>query len=331
MTTSIAVKEQRKRDFSALGLALLIHLFVVGGYLLSDYLFIADVVDYSGPILVKLGQIDAPQEVTDSLPATPVEKVEEPKVPDEGSTVTDEVKKNGVVGETVKPDESQREKVNKVPVKEAGVNGDSEQTITSSSSESAMETADAPPAEVEKVVNVTSGEEEGNSYETTFEATQGVVGRSLGAPIYFYLPLPQTISQDIFDSLKDDPDLETRTADKKKGILNLYYEEKIGKFFLKKQQQPPFPKRPELWAILAEGGYDVHNYKNVDYYLKGREIVFTFVVQVGEDSTELTDVKFVRRSGYSEIDESVVYGFMQASFYNSAETPVKGRFTYRFE
>ncbi|MBN2658413.1 MAG: hypothetical protein JXR86_15245 [Spirochaetales bacterium] len=333
MKASVAVKEQRSRDFSAIAIALLIHLLVVGAYLISDLLFFEDMVDYSGPVLIKLGRADAPETLTDSLPAAPVETVEEPDATATQPVEAAEERKTGTVEETVKPEEKESETAREIPVaeKEAGDDGRAEKSSESRSGESGPAVAEAPPAEVEKVVDVSKGEEEGNSFETTFESSPGIVGRSLGAPIYFYLPLPQTIGQSVFDSLRDDPVLQTRTAEKKKGILNLYYESNMGKYLLKNQKQPPIEVRPELWAILAEGGYDILNYKNDDYYLKGREITFTFVVQVGKDSTELSNVKFIRRSGYSEIDEAVVYGFKQASFYNSSDIPVKGRFTYRFE
>jgi len=333
MKTSIALKEQRKRDLSSLGLALLIHLLVIGTYFLADWLFIDDMVDYSGPVLIKLGRSDAPEELPESLPASPLEAVEQPEITPEDSVESAEEQKSGAPEETVKPEEAESESAREVPVseKESGQEGTAEKNSESRTGESAPATAEAPPAEVEKVVDVSRGEEEGNSFETTFDAAPGVVGRSLGAPIYFYLPLPQSVSQDIYDSLRDDPVLQTRTADKKKGILNLFYESNMGKYILKNQKQPPFDVRPELWAILAEGGYDILNYKNEDFYLKGREIAFTFVVMVGDGSTELSNVKFIRRSGYSEIDEAVVYGFKQASFYNSSDIPVKGRFTYRFE
>ncbi|MBB6482241.1 hypothetical protein [Spirochaeta isovalerica] len=331
MKASVAVKEQRKRDFSAIGIALLIHLIVVGAYLVSDYLFIEDLVDYSGPVLIKLGRADAPEEVTDSLPAAPVENIDEPDVTTEQPVETAEERKSGTVEETVKPEERESETAREIPVaeKEAGDEGQAEQSSESRTGESGPAVADAPPAEVEKVVDVTSGKEEGNSFETTFDATPGLVSRSFGAPIYFYLPLPPVISSSVFDSLKDDPVLSTRTAEKKKGILNQYFALSDGDYY--RTKQPPPQYRPELWAILAEGGYDIGVYKSVDYNLKGKRVVFTFVVEDREGMTVLSNVRFTDRTGFAEIDEAVFYGFQQATFSNSSETPIKGRFTYRFE
>lgn len=333
MMTAVAVKEQRKRDLTAIALALLIHLLVVGAYFLSEWLFIEDVIDYSGPVLVKLGRSDAPEEEVEALPASPTETVETPEATAEETPEAVEERESGTPEETVKPQESESEEAVERPVSQddSGDAGEAEASTEESSGQSGKEQVEAPPAEVEVPVTVSKGDEAGNAYETTFEAAQGVVGRSLGVPIYYYLPLPISIDQSVLDNLQDDPQLERRTAERKRGILSRFYESDSNGYILMEDKQPPLDYRPELWAILSEGGYDINIYKSEELGLKGRQVVFTFVVEVGSGNTELSNVKFLRRTGYYEIDQAVIYGFQQAVFSNSSETPVKGRFTYRFQ
>jgi hypothetical protein len=49
-----------------------------------------------------------------------------------------------------------------------------------------------------------------------------------------------------------------------------------------------------------------------------------------KNKADLVDVRLVSSSGSSEIDEAVVYGFRQASFFNKTGNAVSGRFVYGF-
>jgi hypothetical protein len=98
---------------------------------------------------------------------------------------------------------------------------------------------------------------------------------------------------------------------------------------LKGQKQPDLTSRPQIWSLLAEGGLDLKDSKYKPMGLK--PLIITFMVDVGEKETTLSNIQITRSSGNGEIDEAVIYGFQQAVFSNSANIPVKGRFTYRFD
>lgn len=332
----VARKEGLKRDIIAIAIAVAIHLLVVGAFLLSNLLFFNDVEEYRGPVLVKLGRADAPEEEAESLPASPIESVEEPEVTPEEPVEpveTPEEKESGAPEETVLPQEPESENVVERPVseEESGDSGEQEQSTVEETGESGVAPVEAPPADVEEAVTVTKGTEEGNAYETTFEATPGLVGRTFGDAIYLYLPVPQFVDASIFDALQDDENFARQTAEWKRGILEQYYEAYGNEYLLKKQTQPPLDQRGQIWKFLAEGGYDMNHpeYKDVSPPL--RDLVISFTVELGDNATSLSNVQVMRSSGNSEIDEAVIYGFQRAVFYNSADTPVKGRFTYRFQ
>ncbi|MBI9098864.1 MAG: hypothetical protein JEY91_10335 [Spirochaetaceae bacterium] len=330
---SVAIKEQRKRDLAAISIALLIHLLILGAFFLSGLIFFNDVEEYRGPVLVKLGRADAPDEVTDTMPKVPESTEEEQSnTVEESPESTDEVK-TGNPQETIKPDESKNENAVEMPVseEETGDRGKSETSSEESQTESSTVNEETSTTEAEEPVTVTKGSEEGNAWETTYEASPGIVGRSFGDEIYQYMPIPQFVEKAVFDSIKDDPDLINRTADKKRSILFRYYDLFGDEYLLKDQIQPQYDERPQIWSILAEGGYNLKDpeYKQVVPSL--RPLIITFTVGIGSEETFLNNVQVYKSSGNSEVDEAVIYGFQKAIFSNSSDTPVKGRFTYRFE
>lgn len=333
--TSIGLKEQRRRDFTAVGIALILHLFIAGAFILSGILFFNDVEEYRGPVLVKLGRADAPEEEAEALPVSPVETVESPE-----STISEPVEKaeereSGAPEETVKPETADNESTVESPVseEESGDSGQAAESAEASEGESGVEAVDAPPAAVEDPVTITHGREEGNAYETTYESEPGLVGRNVWIPIYLYMPLPQYIDLGIVDSMKSDSELDnrpgTRTAESKRVALRSYYSiETAEGLYLKEEPDPDL--RPQVWSLLEDGGYSIRDAE----YKAGRRlrpVVITFTIVNEDDRNALRDVTVTRSSGYGDIDEAVVYGFMKAQFYNSAEIPVKGRFTYRFD
>ena len=331
--SSVAVKEQKKRDLISIGIALIIHLLIIGGFLLSNFFFYKDIEEYRGPVLVKLGRFDAPEEETDRHPVTPESSEQNDVSQDSLDTERTEDVKSGEPQDSVKIDEAENENSVDIPVSDNG-NGDSGDSETSSeknSQESSLSSEETPVAETEESVDVTEGREEGNAYETTFDASPGLVGRTFGDAIYQYMPLPQFVEQVVFDSVGDDEYLITLTAEKKLGILLSYYEVFGNEYLLKNQKQPSMEERPQIWSILAEGGYNLKqpDYKDVTPPLKS--VVLTFIVDIGNEETSLSNVQVNRSSGNSEIDEAVIFGFQKAIFYNSSEIPVKGRFTYRFD
>jgi len=329
--SSVADKEQAKRDLSAIGIALLIHLIIGGVFVASHFLFIKDIEEYRGPVLVKLGRVDAPDMETDTLPVAPISSEEEQSSTVEESSENTEKIQSGNPRDTVKPDDSNSEAAVERPVSEDenGDRGDSDTSSEENSSESSTTNEETSTVEAEKLVTVTEGTEEGNAYETTYEASPGTVGRSFGNAIYLYMPVPQFVRIDVFDSIKDDPNLLSRTAEKKRGVLFEYYDLFGEEYILKGQMQPDFDERPQIWSILSEGGYDL---KNAEYKEMGlNPLVITFTVDVGDRETSLSNVQIDRSSSIPTIDKAVIYGFQQAVFSNSSDIPVKGRFTYRFD
>jgi len=331
--SSIAVKEQRKRDLAALAIAIGIHLFIIGGMFLSNFLFFEDIEEYRGPVLVKLGRADAPDELTETMPKAPETTDEEQSsTVEEKPEATEELEK-GNPQESVKTDESQSEKAVERPVSEEenGDKGETESSSRESSSESRPVNEESSTVESDEVVTVTEGREEGNAFETTYEATPGIVGRNVWYPIYLYMPLPQFVSTEIYDSIKGDEQLAhrpgARSAESKQKYFLNFYSLTGDEYYL---LNPPHEDvRPQIWSILEDGSYDL---KNAEYKdgKSLRPVVLTFTVNTGDGVNSISDVTISRSSGYGDIDDAVKYGFLKAAFYNSSDIPVKGRFTYRF-
>ncbi|MDA3808911.1 MAG: hypothetical protein PF518_01145 [Spirochaetaceae bacterium] len=330
--SSIAEKEQTKRDLKSIGIALLIHLIIFGVFIGYSFLFSTDVDEYRGPVLVKLGRSNAPDIVTEKLPVMPESTEEQQSSTVESPGETTEEIKSGDPQETVKVDVSESDSAIARPVsdKESGDRGTSETSTKESSATSSSANSEIISKPADEMIIVSKGVEDGNAAETTFEASSGLVGRSFGAAIYQYMPLPQFIEKRIFDSLKDDVEFENLTAVKKRGILSRYYDVyNKDEYILKGQKQPDLTSRPQIWSLLAEGGLDLKDSKYKPMGLK--PLIITFMVDVGEKETTLSNIQITRSSGNGEIDEAVIYGFQQAVFSNSANIPVKGRFTYRFD
>ena len=332
--SSNAFKEQRKRDLTAIIIAVALHLFVIGLMLLSNLLFYRDVEEYRGPVLVKLGRVNAPDEETDTLPVAPISTVEEESSVVEDTSESLEEIKTGNPEETVQIDESQNESAIERPVSddENGDRGDSDTSSQETNPESSAVNEETSTTDAEELVTVTKGSEEGNAYETTYEATPGLVGRNLWIPIYMYMPLPQYVDKRIFDSIKSDEQLSnrpgTRTAESKVEFLLTYYKPEGDEYYL--FNPPDEDLRPQIWSILEDGAYELQ-YAEYKDGKNLRPVILTFTVNTNDEGTEIVDIQVNRSSGYGDIDDAVVYGFLKASFYNSSDIPVKGRFTYRFE
>lgn len=330
---SVALKEQRKRDLTALAVAIAIHLFILGGFFLSHFLFLKDVEQYRGPVLVKLGRADAPDEVTETMPKAPESTEEEQSSTVEESVEAPEEVQTGEPQETVQVDESQSENAVEIPVsdEENGDRGESSSSSEESSSESRPVNQESSISEVEEVVTITQGSEEGNAFETTYEATPGLVGRNIWYPIYLYLPLPKVVDKKVFDSIKEDRRLAqrpgNRSVESKQAAFLSYYTLRDDEYYLK---NPPHPdERPQVWSILEDGGYDLENAEYKDGKSL-RPVTLTFTVNTGERENTVGDVIISGSSGFPDLDDAVKYGFLKASFYNSSDIAVKGRFTYRF-
>jgi hypothetical protein len=170
------------------------------------------------------------------------------------------------------------------------------------------------------------GEEHGNSHETTFDATEGRVGRSLYVPIWTFLPLPKTVENRIYDAIPGDG---FRTSVEQKARFRNHYEFESGIWKLK--QNAPLDQRQGIWLILEGGKYEL---SRADYKtgraLSPIQIRFKVGPAQGNRPPVLESVELVESSGDPEIDAAVLFGFRRASFSNDSDRSVTGRFTYRF-
>lgn len=332
--SSIAHKEQSRRDLKALALTLLIHLIIAGVFILSHLILYSDVEEYRGPVLVKLGRADAPDEQTEKQPVIPENSQIEQAVSEPSEPEAAEVVKSGDPQDTVKVDESDSDTAVDRPVsdKEKGDLGDDSSASEQVTDQSRTVNEESTREEAVEPVTVTQGSEEGNAYETTYDASPGLVGRAFWIPIYMYMPVPQYVDKYTFDSIKSDEELENRpgyrTAEDKRKNLLQYYELTGDEYYL--FNPPSEDERPQIWSILEDGSYDL---KHAEYKRDKalRSVVLTFTVNRDKEETFISEVLINRSSGYGEIDDAVVYGFLKASFYNSSDLSVKGRFTYRFD
>jgi hypothetical protein len=89
-------------------------------------------------------------------------------------------------------------------------------------------------------------------------------------------------------------------------------------------------QRGEFWSMLEAAGFDA---SGADYKTgrKLQSVVLEFAVgPVSKSKVELVDVRLASSSGSSEVDEAVIYGFRQASFFNKTGNAVSGKFIYGF-
>jgi hypothetical protein len=156
----------------------------------------------------------------------------------------------------------------------------------------------------------------GNEMALTFGGSSGLVGRNLYVEIYRYMPLPTIIGDAIFRNI---PVKET---------FRSYYQQSGSEWRLK--AQVPLSQRENIWYMLEAAGYDASmaDFKTAN---KLTPVVLEFVVgPLTKNRVELVDVRIVTSSGSSAVDEAVIYGFRQASFFNKTGNAVSGRFEYSF-
>jgi len=172
------------------------------------------------------------------------------------------------------------------------------------------------------------GTEKGNSLETAFGASSGTIGRSLYVPIYGYMPLPVSVSGAVYEAIPADKD-GYYSAESRRKTFTQYYQSSGGDWRLR--ASVPLERRLALWLMLEDAGYDL---ARADYKegLAATSVTIEFAVgpASGGAKPALVDLGLVSSSGSAEIDEAVLYGFRQATFFNKNAFAVSGRFTYRF-
>lgn len=307
---------QRRRQALSWSAALGIYLVVMLVMMLFSALSIKDMSDYSGPVIVRLGSpagvetarpVAEPQQAQPAAAATPVAPA---------ATATPKAAAPVPV-----PKPAAKPTVPGTPATPAAAQQPAAQTATQP----------ATPQPAQPVV-VLKGSESGNSYDMTVNGGGGTVGRSLYVPIWLYLPVPYELPASLYDSI---PDLRglPGTAAKRRAAFESHYEKKTdGSWQLKRLRQPDYDARPELWTMLEDAGYNV---KSADYkegkHLRAIGILFTVSAPgPGGKAPSLDDVHLEESSGYSDIDQAVLYGFKKAEFSNSGTSAISGRFTYRF-
>ncbi len=163
------------------------------------------------------------------------------------------------------------------------------------------------------------GIEMGNALSTTFGASQGTVGRNLYVPIYYYMPLPDRVSDSVYQRIGTKSTFET------------LYQRSGSTWTLK--SSVPLPSRGDYWRMLEDAGLDP---TKADYKSGKKLKAITLEFAVGPVSrdgknADLVDVRLVSSSGVKEIDEAVIYGFKQSAFFNKTGNAVSGKFVYAFD
>jgi hypothetical protein len=160
------------------------------------------------------------------------------------------------------------------------------------------------------------GSEMGDAISTTFGASSGQVGRNIYVPIYLYMPLPTTVDDSIYRNVVA------------KEIFRTSYQQSGTKWKLK--AKVPLVQRADFWTMLETAGYDA-SMADFKTGQKLSPVVLEFTVgPLSRNKVELIDLRLVSSSGSSEVDEAVIYGFRQASFFNKTGVGVPGKFIYSF-
>ncbi len=315
--TPYQISWQKKRTRDSILAAVLLHLLLIGGMLLFGLLFRENLEEFSGPVLVKLGEPEGAD-----LPLPP-EPVDQESIPEETQPEPlDTPEEAPVPEETSIPEE--------VPRTLPETQNAAEQQTPVDSAETAPVQPVSPPQTVEapaapEPVKI-QGSDAGNAYETVLATDEGRVGRNLWIPISLYMPLPVNIESSVIDNIRGDS-LNT-PEDYKRLLLRYYTEDPVRDGVYLLESNVSLPERPTIWNLLEnQTDYDVSQAE----YKTGRTlnpVVLTFTVN--PETNRLEDVELDRTSGYGEIDEAVLYGFQASQYYNSTDRKIKGRFTYRF-
>ncbi|MDC7234362.1 MAG: hypothetical protein PQJ58_14105 [Spirochaetales bacterium] len=312
-------KKQNRRTLISFLAAFLFHILVAGGILLYDLLFVEDLSDYAGPVLVKLGEPEG-----EDIPVLPEEdpaETPEPRetVPSPPSDRIDQAQES--------PAEPLPEPVSDTaelpaPVEEPVPSEPATPSAASSDTDAVDSPPEPEPQPVKPEPKIVKGTEGGNSWEERYNSG-GRVGRSLGADISLYMPLPEFVPSDVIDGLQGDSHVVGLS---RKDFVLRYYA--LFNREYKLEAEASSDDRRSLWSYLINAGY---NYKEADYKYGGflEPVILEFTIPAG--GGEVEDIRISQSSRNPVVDQAVLEGFRNATFYNSEDRPVSGRFTYRFE
>lgn len=324
MTRSEWLREQDRRRLAVSWLSsALFYVLAALLFLLFGILRIDEVSEYSGPVMIRLGQREGveaeprPLESPDSTERAPDPETLPPEPPEPLPASVEAASVPPRPATAPAPSPSPGPAVPKpAPAPTAPA-------TPAPAAPALPRTPPAPP--------VIKGSEVGNSYETTFEASSGTISRSLYEPVWLYMPPPKAVDDGVYVFMKPSRD-GFYTVEDRKRIFEQWYARPAasgGKWVLK--GEVPLTERPKLWLLMQESGL---RQDEMDYRfrsgLKPVELSFR-LTSADAGAPRLEEVRLVSSSGYPDIDEAVLYGFRQASFSNAADRSVTGRFVYRFE
>jgi outer membrane biosynthesis protein TonB len=361
MTKEAWLKSQeRKRTFISLSVTLGAYLLAFLAVWVTGLFKVENLSEYSGPLQIKLGaaqgvdesvfsyatQESQSQEAAAEAPVEepPAENVEKARIEEEDliseKTIAMEASPSAKPTATPKPSTKPSPKASAKPTAKPSAKPSLKpspvvavavkpETSPAASPLSSPSSASNPGAQSSDKTVVVKGSEQGNAYETNLDAGSTVVGRGLYVPIYLYLPLPYDVDASVYNAIPKSAD-GFNSADERKTFFKKYYKESDGAWRLK--APVPLDDRPGLWITLSDAGYKVSkaDYKEGKYL---RNVVIKFKVSSGAGNSipTLESVVVEKSSGYSDIDDAVLYGFRKAAFYNNGEKSVTGRFTYSFD
>ncbi len=318
--TAYQIAWQKKRIRRSFLAAFLLHFLLIGGALLYNLFFVEDLEDFSGPVLIKLGEPEGAD-----LPLPP-EPADTPEPPEETVPETADLPEEAeVIREAYVPEEtpSSLPDTAEKPEVETPSQSDTPRTETAAAPESVPE----KPAEPEPVTIM--GSEDGNAHETVFSTEEGVIGRNVYLQINWFMPLPYNLDQKYFDNIEGDA--INSSEDFKRIITRYYSDNPVGKGFYLNQDAADnmtYEERYTCWSILEKSGYPLSEAE----YKKNRTlkpVVLSFTIEA--NAVYPQEVEVLKSCGYSDIDEAVKYGFGVSQYSNSTDRKVKGRFTYRFD
>lgn len=335
MRADWVLSQERRRGALAAAIGLALYLLAGAILFLSGQCRVAELSD-SGPLRLRLGNPQAPDGQYREAPK--LEPVPEAKARLDTDTKPEEQEPKPTLAqkpaaETQKRQESaaRTEKAKDVKAqKKEGAISEEKAPKTPEQSETRLQNGQGETLagrEAEGVV-VLKGMESGNAYETSLDSNQGHVGRSLYVPIYLYLPPPFELGDEVFQGIGPSADGRQAAQDRQNAFKRFY---KLVEGTWRLRAPVRYQDRPGLWVILEDSGYDL---SQADYKRgkRLRPVILSFRVGPAKGgSVTLEDLKVKQSSGYGDVDESVVYGFGQAAFFNNTEGSVAGRFQYRFE
>jgi hypothetical protein len=328
--TAFVRSQDRKRTAISWGSALLLYAAVAGAFWIAGLLKTDALSAYSGPIMVRIGSPEGVDETSTTLPAAP-RVTAQPAAPAPAAPA--------VAPPTAAPSTPAVAPTPATPggVQAAPQTAPSETAPPATTAEaeaiSGAGTMEAPSSTAGSPLGSGSvtlkGSEQGNSFQTSYDSGSGKIGRSLYVPIYLYMPLPQIVEKTLYAAIPASRD-GLQTTERRKLEFRDLYEQSGDTWRLK--SQPSFDARPGVWIMLGDAGYPM---SKADYKtgknLKPVVLKFRVSASLANQTPTLLAVEVASSSGYSELDDAVIFGFRQAAFFNASNLNVSGEFTYWFQ